>query len=261
MRSDDDIARITTAEEVAAKAGEIYGDGLGTTGVVHVTATTRRRDVYESLRIVPRTPKCVHDVFVLALTRARADALLTTGKTLRAEPALEHRLLGPGKVPEALLDWRRRYLGKSRPPVSLVLTRGRGLDLDHPVFRAWTRPVIYTSREGQWLLESQAADRGIEIIGVDRPTVRGAIECLRFEYGAATIAIESGASVARRLYEPPAAVDELLLSVADVPDLPDSVRGATLLAADDLGRIFSRFSPPYRVKTDNGEWSFHRFLR
>lgn len=260
MRGDDDIARITTAAQVQAKAEALYGSDLAATGVVHVTAVTRRRGAYETLKIGPETPESNHDFFVLNLTRARADAILTTGKNLRAEPELVHRLQGPGQVSRALLKWRERYLKKSRPPVTLVLTSGRDVDLEHPVFHSWTRPVIFTGRDGQWRLESRAPDRGVEIVGVDEPGVRAAIECLRFEFGAATIAIEAGPSVSRRLYQEPAAVDELLLSVADVP-VPDGVRGDVLLSAEDLGRLFPPPRPAYRVETGDGTWSFYRFRR
>lgn len=258
---DVEIADLTTADDIAAAVREMYGADLASTGVVHVTAVHQRRDVYETLKIRPETPKCAHDFFVLNVARARADAIVTTGKILREEPAVVHRLQGPGRVADALAAWRRERLGKSRPPVTLVLTSGRGLDLGHPIFKAWTRPVVYTSRQGQWNLESQAADHGVEVVGVDEPGVHGAVDLLRYEFGAATISIEAGPSVSCRLYEPPPAVDELLLSVAEVRDLPQSVRGGKLLTAEDVARIFSRYSAPYRVTTADGEWRFQRFLR
>lgn len=261
MSLDVEIADLSTADDVQAAVREIYGADLDSTGVVHVTAVRQRRDVYETLKILPETPKCAHDFFVLNVARARADAIVTTGKILREEPRLEHRLQGPGRVAEALAAWRRDCLGKSRPPVTLVLTSGRDLDLGHPVFKAWTRPVIYTGREGHWRLESRAADHGVEVVGVDEPGVRGAIEFLRYQFGAATISIEAGPSVSCRLYEPPPAVDELLLSVVEVADLPASVRGGKFLTAADVGRVFSRYTVPYRVTTEDGEWRFQRFLR
>jgi hypothetical protein len=49
--------------------------------------------------------------------------------------------------------------------------------------------------------------------------------------------------------------------VAEVRDLPQSVRGGKLLTAEDVARIFSRYSAPYRVTTADGEWRFQRFLR
>ncbi len=261
MSLDLEIADLTTAADVAAAVREIYGADLASTGVLHVTAVRQRRDVYETLKILPETPKCAHDFFVLNVARARADAIVTTGKILREEPDLEHRLQGHGRVADALAAWRREHLGKSRPPVTLVLTSGRGLDLGHPVFKTWTRPVIYTGLQGQWRLESQGADHGVEVIGVDEPSVRGAVQFLRYEFGAATISIEAGPSVSCQLYEPPPVVDELLLSVVEVPDLPASVRCGRFLTAEDVGRIFSRYSVPYRVTTEDGEWRFQRFLR
>lgn len=261
MRRDEAIAELVSADEVAAKVGEIYGAPLTSTGVVHVTSVWRRGAVYSVLAVGPRTPHSAHDAFVLNLARARADAILTTGRILRREPRLVHRLQGPGRIGEALGAWRRERLGKDRPPVTLVLTSGRGLDFDHPIFGAGTRVVIYTGRRGQWRLESRAADRGVEVVGVAEPSVHGAIELLRFEFGAATISVEAGPSTARRLYEPPVAVDELLLSVCEAPEIPGDARGGAFLDAVELGRIFSRLSAPYRVAAGDGEWSFQRFLR
>ncbi len=261
MRPDAEIAELDSAAAVAAKAEEIYGAPLTSTGVVHVTSVWRRRTAYLTLAIGPRTPRSAHDALVLNLTRARADAILTSGRILRREPRLEHRLGGPGRVPEALAAWRREHLGKDSPPVTLVLTSGRRLDFDHPIFSAGTRAVVYTSRAGQWRLESRAADRGVEVVGVDEPSVGGAIDLLRYQFGAATISVEAGPSVSRQLYEPPVTVDELLLSVYDAPQIPAGVRGDPFLDAGELVHVFSRASLPYRVATADGEWSFQRFLR
>ncbi len=266
MHRDSDIADIASADDVAATVEEIYGTNLATTGVVHVAAVRRRRSgVYEPLRAGSGVCRCAHDVFIRNLTRARADAILTTGEVLRRDPALVHSLRGPEQTPQALADWRRQYLGKRQPPVTLVLTASGDIDLDHPVLRTWTRPVVYTGRRGEWRLESRAADHGVELVGVDEPHVRGAVDLLRHEFGAATIAVEAGPEGSRQLYEPTVEVDELLLSVCETPlsEAPELVgdRGGRFLEADELGRIFAAASPPYRVETDAGVWSFQRFLR
>jgi len=262
VHRDDQIADIRTADDVAAKVREIYDAPLKATGVVHVTAVWRRpRGGYLTLAINQDTPESAHDAFVLNLTRARADAIVTTGKNLRAEPELNHDLQGPGDLGQALLHWRRDHLGKPNRPVTLVLTSGRTLDLGHRIFRSWTRPVIYTGREGGWRLESRAADAGVEVVPVAEPSLRAAVDFLRREFGAATVAIEAGPSTSRELYDDPLRVDELLLSVYEAPDLPQTVRGGDFLTAEDLARLFPRFSPPHRVRTGDGEWRFLRFQR
>ncbi len=65
MRPDAEIAELDSAAAVAAKAEEIYGAPLTSTGVVHVTSVWRRRTAYLTLAIGPRTPRSAHDALVL----------------------------------------------------------------------------------------------------------------------------------------------------------------------------------------------------
>jgi len=261
-RHDDwGIAELNSAEEVGLRIEEIYGTDLRSTGLVHVTAVWHGgAGAYITLEIKPETPRCLHDLFALGLSRARADAILTTGKIVRQEPQLTHEPVGPAQVPSALAAWRREVLGKESAPITLVLTSGRDIDFAHPLFHAGTRAVIFTSREGQWALESQAANHGVEVVGVENPGAHTAIEFLRREFGAATISIEAGPSVSRQFYGPLLQVDELLLSVYEAPRIPQSVEGGFFLPRPELERFFSERSEPYGVKTEGGAWSLQRFL-
>ena len=139
--------------------------------------------------------------------------------------------------------------------MTLVVDERGDVDLDHPVFRHWTRPLVYASRQAQWELESRAADHGVEVVGADEPTVAGAVEFLRHAFGAATIALETPP------WDAPAAVDEVLLSTWRALEAPAGVLGEPCLSAEDLTRRFSRRSEPFRVAAANGEWSFQRFRR
>jgi riboflavin biosynthesis pyrimidine reductase len=261
LHNDLEIAELGSAEEVVVQVKKIYGGDLCSTGLVHGTAVWHGgAGAYVTLEIKPETPRCLHDLFALGLSRARADAILTTGKILRQEPQLTHTLVGPAQVPSALAAWRREVLGKESAPVTLVLTSGKDLDLAHPLFHSGTRAVIFTTREGQWALESQAANHGVEVVGVENPGAHSAVEFLRREFGAATISIEAGPSVSRQFYEPPLRVDELLLSVYEASRIPQSVEGGFFLPRPDLERFFRKRSAPYGVKTEGGSWSLRRFL-
>ena len=259
---DDRILEISTALDVARHVQEIYGDDLTSTGVLHVTAVWNGgRGAYVTLDITPDTPKSQHDLFALGLARARADAIVTTGRILRREPDLSHRLPGSSTFSRALAEWRQGVLGKTTPPITLILTSGRDLDFEHPIFRGPTRPVIFTHPEGHWQLESRAADHGVEVVGVPSPSIQGAVEFLRREFGAATLSIEAGPSTSRQLYEPDLLVDELLLSVFEAPRIPGSVEGGFFLPRPDLFRLFSHVSDPFGVVTADGSWNLQRFLR
>lgn len=257
--AEHEIAGLVTAGDVAAMAGRLYGDRLASPGggrhVIQPAAVWRRGDgALVTLRINDATPKSALDFFVLNLCRARADAIVTSGKILREEADLRHDLQGPAK--EALRAWREE-LGTREPPISLVLTSGRGLDLGHPLFGGGTRPLIYTSPEGG----ERLAGADVEVIAVTAPSLRGALAELGERYGARTISIETGPSSSAALYEPPPAVDELLLSVYEEHELPEQARGGAFLEPRRLAALFERPRPPYRTLAPSGRWSFARYLR
>ena len=266
------ITRLAKAADVAAMAERIYGcrlelpEAAGRPRVLHPTAVWRRGDgALVTLEINRYSPRSVHDSFVLNLCRARADAIVTSGRILRREPGLRHDLQGPARVPEALAAWRRERLGKSTPPRSLILTSGRQLDLAHPLFGGATRPVVYTSHVGRERL-AEARATGLEVVGADAADLRSAIAFLHDRLGAATIAVETGPSTSTALYAPPVAVDELLLSVYEEPELDERARGGAFLDREHIAALFERSRPPYRVLAESGpgvpgQWSFSRYLR
>lgn len=261
MRQDEAILGLETGSDVATVAAWMFGSTAPLRGILHGTAVwDAGGGRLTTLAINEHSPRCHHDFLALNLLRASADAIVTTGKILRCEPSLEHRLAGPGQHSEALTDYRRRILGKSTPPVTLVLTSGDGLDLAHPVFHSWTRPLVYTSHDGLWWLESKAADAGVEVAAEAEPSLRGAIDLLRRELGAATIVIEAGPSTSHHLYDP-LTVDHLLLSRFQGPRLASEAEGAPFVNLGRLSTLFLQTSEGARVATPQGDWMFQRFSR
>ena len=257
-----DIADATSHHDVAREVEALYGDPLGTpVGVVHVTSVWERpgSDELVTLRIDEHAPPSRHDFFVLNLCRARADAIVVSGKILRDEPEVRHTLQGPARLPEALADWRRERLGKTTPPISAVLTSGRGLDLDHPLFATAHRPTLFTSPEGWRGLEEAAGRRGIRGVTDPAMDLRKTIDHLRSE-GAETVSIECGPRTSSGLYDPPAVVDELLLSVFE-GDLAERSQGSVLRRRSDLEAILERQGPGTRRVSESGPWRFERFFR
>ncbi len=262
MRRDTEILTLRTAEDVQEAAESLLGSQVAKTGIVHTTAVwDGGAGQLFTLEINSETPPCHHDFFLLNLCRARADAIVTTGQILRRETELSHALQGPAEVPGALRAWRERCLGKATPPVSLVLTSGRDLDFEHPLFSGWTRPLVYTSLEGHWTLESQAMSHGVEVAGVEQPSPAGAVELLRREFGAATILIEAGPSTSRELYEPRLEIDELLLSTFGGQRLPESVRGKPFFDTTRLREIFPHRTPAVEIAAESGPWTIRRYSR
>jgi riboflavin biosynthesis pyrimidine reductase len=252
----------TNAEDCDRRIREIYGtDLVGVQGVIHVTsvwAESARSLV--TLRIRRDTPQSETDTFVLNLARARSDAIVTTGKTLREEPQVRHDLQGPDSWPEALSEWRKERLGKTASPLSVILTSGRDIDFEHPLFHCWTTPLVFTSEESAGKLAEQAGS-SVEIVGRPQPSLRDAISYLRDIRGLETIVIEAGPSTSRDLYQPPVALDELMLSVYQEPRLPPPLRGARFLSPQDVGIVFPAAGSSYSLQDESGRWSFYRYRR
>lgn len=197
------------------------------------------------MRIEHDTPKSELDFFALNFARARADAIVVTGRILREEPGLRYDLQGPGALPEGLAAWRAAA-GLREPPLLVVLTSGRGLDLEHPAFHSWARPLIFTSVDAA----AGLAGGPVDAVGVERPSLRGLLRHLA-ERGARGVSIEAGPSTAVPLYDAPLGVDELMLSVFRGP-LAERLRAGAFLSAAELDRRLPAVNPA----AHEGEWTF-----
>ena len=230
-------------------------------GVIHVTAVWRApAGPPRVLRIGPDTPRSDTDFLVLNAARARADAIVTSGRVLREEPDVTHALQGPAGAVRELTRWRRELHGGDAPPLSAVLSSGRDLDLDHPLLCSG-HALLFVPEDAARGLRDAASGRALQVIGHPAPDVRALVGWLRAERGARTISIEAGPSTARELYAPPLAVDELLLSVFEGDELPEEVAGPAFLPLAELARLLPSSSPPVRVAEPSGAWSFTRLRR
>ena len=92
--------------------------------ILHVAAVYDDKEEYKIIRVDLQevSPKSDEDFFVLNLARARADAIITSGKVVRDEEGLTHAL--QGSLAEDLAKYREEYLGKTKHPYSLIFTRG-----------------------------------------------------------------------------------------------------------------------------------------
>ena len=260
-----------TAADVERLAEVLYGSRpshLGRhwgTGVLHPTSVWRGAqgdaDKPMTLRIGDQTPKSEWDDLALGLARARADAIITSGRILRTEPNLRHDMPGPGSLPTALAEWRRER-GKSKPPLSLIMSLSGEIDLEHPLFGGPGRVLVYTSERGAWHLDSRAADAAVEVQAVAEPTAQGAIDFARAAFGCATISIEAGPSISRRLYDEPAAIDEVLLSTYLGTELPTAARGGRQISRTWLDYRYERVSTSTQPAPGApNAWRFERFLK
>jgi riboflavin biosynthesis pyrimidine reductase len=246
---------LTTASDVDAELRRMYGADLAhASGVVHVAAVWQAApDRHVVIAIGEDAPASERDFFALQAARARADAIITTGRNLRAEPALTHDL--QGAAAPGLTAWRRERLGKEQPPILLVLTSGRDLPVDHPALHATGTPLLFTSHAGA----ARLPDTPIHVLSVAAPDIRAVIDHLRAS-GCRTILVEAGPSTASALYEPPVAVDELLLSVFHGA-LPARAQAPDFVSPAHIRATLPHASADLAVETPSEPWQLVRFLR
>jgi riboflavin biosynthesis pyrimidine reductase len=239
--------------DVQQRIAELYGDVdlARCTGVVHVVAVWEGDD--EALRVIrigPSAPKSPTDAFVLQLARARADAIVTTGKILRAEPALHYAL------PPDLLAWRREHMRLEQRPDLIVLTRGHDLDLAHPALHGWAQPIVFTTEAAADRLDSAQQVRAVGHVDL---SLRTAIDWAVAQ-GARVVCIEAGPSSAATLYDSRVAVDELMLSEF-LGELALQARGGVLMHRDQLEAKLRLTTRPRDVQEESGPWRFSRWTR
>lgn len=257
-----DVRALRSSRDVEEALGGLIGEvPARDAGVIHVTSVWESPSgALHTLRIGPATPKSAHDLFLLQSTRARADAILVTGKVLRDEPLLVYALEGPGSSGPALRAYRRECLGRDEPPWLLVLTARADLDPAHPALSGWARPVVLTSPESAARLTGRL-DPSIDIVALAPLGVREAIAHARVARGARTVSLEAGPSTTAPLHAPPEVVDELVLGIFRGPAPPREVLGGELPPLARLEERFPLRSVPRRVEEESGPWEFRRLRR
>lgn len=287
-----------TRDRLDAALADLFGapiDWRNETGLLQVTAiAAATRSV---LAVGAGAPASPTDRFVLGFARARADAIVTTGAILRAEPDLVHRFSDDPEEDAAWRDWRADRLGRSGAPVLLVLSLGGEIPLAHPALARSVRTIVWTSPAGQERLrragsplETRVGPDGPLSIGsadAHRPPPAAAVAALsdayrwlRAEIGARTVSIEAGPRATLGLYASGggasaivqasdgsaqgfARVDELLLSVFEGGAAP-AVAGPAFPDSARLSDHFATAAGPrsrLRVEERSGAWVFERYRR
>ena len=245
----------------------------------------------------PTSPASETDRFVLGVARARADLVLTSGAILRAEPALVHRFSDDPEQERALQRWRRERLGRPRPPGLGILSRSGQIPGDHPALGFASAGFVWTSRSGGARLGRRVGSlEVIDAIEGAPPVGAGAGVAMRAGHwassasasqweeglggaiaharssGAGTVLVEAGPTLTRALYpgprradatenrsaEPPASLDELLLSCFEGA-LDPSALGPAFVSESAVRACFP--DPPSErcVAEPSGPWRFRRY--
>ena len=254
------LVELTDAASVDRAAQALFGSSFETRPAVSqsfVAWRTAEGEPLDTILINEHSPRSDLDFLALHISRARADAIVITGKILRDEPNLSFDLRADPRWGDALLNWRERRWGLFDPPWLLILT-GRGeLDFDHPVFHGWARPIIFTNDRAA---ARKLAAAPCPVVADEAPDIRRAIRHLQVARDCECVSIEAGPSTVRALYERPMVIKELLLSVYLEPSLDERAQGAPLISLSEVRALFR--TETCTVHREEGRhWSFHRLRR
>ena len=109
-----------------------------------------------------------HDHMVMGILRAVADAVIVGAGTLRASP--QHRWIAEHIYPllAEVYQALRQSLGKSEPPLNVIVTARGELDLHLPVFQSESISVlIVTTKNGERLLRRQNLPARIHVAAIE----------------------------------------------------------------------------------------------
>lgn len=250
-RSGKLLSPLSGSEDVEQRLIDILGSTprLGP-GVRHLASVDGQRRV---LRISPQTPKSDLDFFLLCAARAASEAIVTTGRILRDEPRLSHALASNTATLRALQTWRAETLGLAAHPQLVVLSRGEGLDFDHPAWHAGLPGIVAVPESAAARLASRLPE-SISIMSLSHPGLRGVIEGLRAQHDCRQILVEAGPSSTPSLYEEPSALDELWLSQFR-GDLASDLQGAPFLDEKQVANALPRTTHRNHHEP-SGPWRF-----
>lgn len=259
--------------EIDAELEELFGvvDWSEAKGVLQVAALEASSD--RVLIPGPEAPPSATDRFLLGFARARADAVVTSGAILRAEPDLIHDYAETASGQAGFATWRRDRLGRAETPLLLVLSASGRFPVDHPALARARRVVVWTTAAGRerllpFLAEADARGVFREASAVEIRVgsgegvgVRAAIDWLQRERAAAVISIEAGPSVAQEVYTDAfPRCDELLLSRFQAQGQGGKTwpLGPSFVSRDRIEALLSRVSCAERLET-SGIWRFERY--
>lgn len=212
-----------------------------------------------------------HDRMVMGLLRAAADAVLVGAGTLRSGPA--HVWTAPHIYPALADSYQalRSSLGKSDPPLNVIVTARGEIDPSFRVFQSGEVPVlIVTSTQGLKRIRALGLPRSVQAVAVQdamRLNVRSILDAVDRVRSSRVLLVEGGPHLLADFFAE-SCVDEQFLTLApqvagrDGPgERPGLVAGRTLAPEHPLwgtlvsvkrggSHLFLRYA--FSPKTEHG---------
>ncbi len=202
-----------------------------------------------------------HDRMVMGLLRAVAGAVIVGAGTLRSVP--QHRWTARYIYP-ALADAYqelRTTLGKSEPPLNVIVTARGELNLALPVFQSGEVPVlIVTSTHGEGRIRQQQLPPAVQVTSVRSAggiSARDILEAVRHARQTDIILVEGGPQLMGNFFEE-RRLDELFLTLApQIAGRDESAQRPGLVA----GKLFAPEHPLWGTLIGVKRGGSHLFLR
>ena len=121
-----------------------------------------------------------HDLLLIGLLRATSDAIVIGAGTLRSLPRYRWTPGAPYRVLAASFEVLRKAMGKSAPPLIVVVSASGDVDLTLPTFHTGSPWLVVTTRTGARRLTATGPDGRIAVTGdggeISAEAILGAIE-------------------------------------------------------------------------------------
>lgn len=202
-----------------------------------------------------------HDQMVMGLLRAIADAVIVGAGTLRSVP--NHRWTAQYIYPALASAYQllRANLGKSGPPLNVIVTARGEVDLSLPVFRLGEVPVlIITTPRGFQRISEHDVPQSVQVVAVqggDSISVREILEVVSSVRKSEMILVEGGPQLMGDFFAEHC-LDELFLTLApQIAGRDASVERPGLVT----GRRFAPEQPLWGTLVGVKRGGSHLFLR
>ncbi|HLG61196.1 MAG TPA: dihydrofolate reductase family protein [Ktedonosporobacter sp.] len=203
-----------------------------------------------------------HDRMVMGLLRATADAVIVGAGTLNASPG--HRWTAEHVYRPLAHAYRelRAALGKTRPPLNVIVSAQGKIHLNHVLFRSPEVPVlIVTTRQGAQQIEAQqplSANTQMEVVpATGRLTVQDVVQTICRIRSCDVILVEGGPHLIGDFFAE-RYLDELFLTLAPQLAGRESSSDRPGLIA---GKLFAPEHPLWGTLVGIKRAESHLFLR
>lgn len=201
------------------------------------------------------------DRMVMGLLRAVADVVLVGAGTFRAAPG--HLWTAPFIFPPLAASYQqlRQALGKTTPPLLVVVTASGKLDLSQPALSSGETPaLIVTTPRAAQDLTAQTLPATVKVAPLDATDGLGGralVDALRADHSHALILVEGGPHLLGRLLADQV-LDELFLTLS--PQLVGRDKSTQRLSLVE-GQALAPDQPRWGTLTSLKRSESHLFLR